>query len=83
MPRLTKEGTKYGFKGRAFDIKNGWNLTIRQDQDVLWDEFEKTKPDVLVLSVPCAQWSTMQNMSNGKIDPKVKKQRMSEAMKML
>ena len=44
---------------------------------------EMKKTDVLVLTVPCDQWSTMQNMANEKIDPEVKRKRMSKAMKML
>ena len=83
MPRLTKEGAKYGFTGKAFDIKNVWDLTIKQDQESFWKDFKKAKPDVLVLTVPCDQWSTMQNMSSKKIDPEVKIKRMSKAMKML
>ena len=37
----------------------------------LLDDFKKEKPDVLVLTVPCDQWSTMQNISNGMIDLEV------------
>ena len=83
VPRLTKEGGKYGFKGKAFDIKNGWDLTVKQDQEMLWEDFVKRKPDVLSITVPCAPWSTIQNMSKDKGDPKAKEEKMKKAIEML
>ena len=76
-------GVKLQFHGQGVDIKNGWDLSVQQDRDLLYHDFMKSKSDVLILTVPCDQFSTMQIMSMGRIPLKVGRLRMDNAMELL
>ena len=66
-----------------FDIKRGWDFSVPQDPEILYYDFLKRKPDAPAVTIPCDQLFVMQNMSKGRIAPKVRKLRVNKAMELL
>ena len=55
-PRFTKFAEEKGFVGKAYDIKQGYDLTDRSTQIEVDKEIDKLCPQLLVLCPPCTFW---------------------------
>lgn len=51
-PRFTSEAVKHGLQGRAYDIKQGWNLDDAKTQQIVDRELDTLKPELLVACPP-------------------------------
>lgn len=55
-PRFTKFAEEKGFVGKAYDIKQGYDLTDPTTQIEVDKEIDKLRPRLLVLCPPCTFW---------------------------
>ena len=52
-PRFATQAEAAGFRGRSFDIKQGWDLSTAKHRRVVEDLLVRDPPDLLVLCPPC------------------------------
>ena len=68
-PRITAEASKQGLPtGGAYDLKNGYDLNLKSDQERCFRRLEEEDPDVLVISPPCGPFSRLQEWNYGRME---------------
>ena len=66
-PRATKMAHRFGLTpGMAFDLSVGWDLDREEDQREVWRHLVEEQPYLVIGSLECIGFSTMQRLSAGK-----------------
>ena len=74
LARLNLKAEKYGCRPlKSYDKITGYDLSKRSVQDQVRKEIEDADPYVLSVTVPCSQFSALQNLSKWKGDLKKKR----------
>ena len=69
-PRITAEAARRRLRqGFAIDLATGWDLRESKHRKALLELIEREVPFVVVGSPPCTVCSTLQRMSQWKVDP--------------
>ena len=67
--------------GTAFDIRQGWDLTTSVGRQSCWEALASERPELVIGSPPCAQFSVLQALNNK--DPQVRQQALAEGIRFL
>ena len=62
-PRFSKEAERRGLVGKAYDIKQGYDLTDPKIQAEVDKEIDLLSPELLVLCPPCTYWGGWDNLN--------------------
>ena len=86
MPRIApKTIGKYVSKSASFDINTNdsdgkaWDFTKASMRQKAREYVNKNRPLFIICSPPCDQWSIMQNLNKGKMNPEDVQKKLVEA----
>ena len=85
-PRLTSACERYGCTGAAnWDLKlcTDHDLTKSENQAKVMKELRELSPDVLSITVPCDQFSSLQNMNSVLASVRKRRRKWRDAVKLL
>ena len=68
-PRLTETAKALGMQGgTSFDLKTGFDLSLRKDRKRCWRQLQKEDPDLIIICPPCGPFSCLQNLNYDKME---------------
>ena len=68
-PRFTPVVVDHGFRGKSFDIKNGFDFTKSHVRQQVKRELQEDPPELLVLCPPCTDEGGWFNLNSKTMDP--------------
>ena len=78
-PRVSEVAQEQGHvSGGAFDLKTGFDLSLRRDRLRCWQELKETDPDLIVVCPPCGPFSILQGLNQSEKAQKTLKLKLAE-----